>query len=188
MNKKKLAPILADMHTHLNEKKLKPKDYWVGVKKRKLAVVAITEHSYCKPKEAYLKLKNTQPPGILLIPGMEAKTSAGDLLIYGENEELYNLPQLQQKNAPIKKVLQIIKENNLTASFAHPYGYKLDSVCVVLGESQTLKLIQEYGVGTEYYNGMLASANELMFGRSWVKKVYNLFNFVNTNRATHALR
>jgi hypothetical protein len=84
--------------------------------------------------------------------------------------------------------LELIKENHLTASFAHPFGYKLDSAAVVLGTKETLKLIHTYGAGAEYYNGMLASANELMFGRNWVKKVYNALNFVDKNRATHALR
>ncbi|MCX6804363.1 MAG: hypothetical protein NTY48_07415, partial [Candidatus Diapherotrites archaeon] len=95
------TPILADLHTHLNEKKIEPKEWWDAVKKRKLSVVAITEHSYYEPREAYLKLKATQPKGILLIPGVEAKTSAGDLLCYGENESIYDIEEILKKGINI---------------------------------------------------------------------------------------
>jgi predicted metal-dependent phosphoesterase TrpH len=97
----KKTPILADLHTHLNEKKTKAKDYWKFVKQKKLKVIAITEHSNYKPREAYLKLKAIQPKGIILIPGMEAKTSAGDLLLYGTDESIYDIKELQKMNVKI---------------------------------------------------------------------------------------
>jgi len=179
--------VLADLHTHLNEKKVKPKDYWAAVKKRKLSIIAITEHSYYKPQEAYQKLKAIQPAGIILIPGMEAKTSAGDLLIYGEDERVYS-PVLMKRNVGIEKALKEVKRLGLTASFAHPYGFKLDSVCEVLKEKKAMELIKKYGAGVEYYNGMLASANQLLFDRKIVRKFYGLMDFLDHNRATTKLR
>jgi len=186
--KSKKTHYLADMHTHLNEKKIKPKDWWKAAKTRKLTVIAITEHSHCNPKDAYFKLKETQPKGIILIPGMEAKTTAGDLLLYGADESIYNLPKIQNQDIPIEEALRIAKENNLLISFAHPFGYKLDSVCEVVGEKKAKHLIKKYKTGTEYYNGMLASANELLFGRGFIKKFYGVLSFVEKNRATNALR
>lgn len=188
MSSTKKTPILADLHTHLNEKRIKPQNWWRAVEDKNLSIVAITEHSNYKPKEAYLKLKYTQPEGIILIPGMEARTTAGDLLIYGTDETLYDISDLLKKDIPIKKALAIVKENNLVASFAHPHGYKMDSTCEVIGEKETIRLIKKYKVGTEYYNGMLASANELLFGRNWVKNFYKVLSFVDANRATHALK
>jgi len=179
--------ILADMHTHLNEKKIKPKDWWNAVLEKKLSIIAITEHAEYKPETAYRKLKAIQPKEIILIPGMEAKTSAGHLLIYGKNDEIYKLKKLQKINVKIEDALKIIKENNLTASFAHPYGYKTDSTCLVIGEKKTKKLLKKFHTGTEYYNGMLGSANGLMFGSVWVKRFYTLFNFLDSNRATRIL-
>ncbi len=179
--------ILADLHTHLNEKKIKPTDWWNAAKEKKLSVIAITEHSNYKPKEAYLKLKETKPEGIILIAGMEARTSAGDLLIFCENERLYDILELQKKEVNIKKALTIAKENNLVVSFPHPYGYKSDSACEVIGEEKTKQLMKEFGTGIEYYNGMLASANELLFGRKFTKGIFGAFNFVQKNKATKAL-
>jgi hypothetical protein len=179
--------ILADMHTHLNEKKIKPKDYWNSVIEKNLSVIAITEHAEYKPQTAYKKLKATQPKGIILIPGMEAKTTAGHLLVYGKDENIYKIKKLQKINVKIEEALKVVKENNLLASFAHPYGYKSDSTCLILGEEKTKKLIKKFHTGTEYYNGMLGSANGLIFGSVWVKRFYTLFNFLDKNRATRIL-
>jgi hypothetical protein len=179
--------ILADLHTHLNEKKIKPLNWWNAVKDKKLSIVAITEHSNYKPKEAYLKLKETQPEGIMLIAGMEARTSAGDLLIFCENERIYDILELQEKEVNIEKALLIAKENNLLLSFPHPFGYKSDSACEVIGEEKTKQLMKKFNVGVEYYNGMLASANELLFGRKFSKGIYKALDFVGKNKATKAL-
>ena len=179
--------VLADLHTHLNEKKIKPLAWWNAAKEKKLSIIAITEHSNYKPKEAYLKLKEIQPEGIMLIAGMEAKTSAGDLLLFCENERLYDILGLQKKEVNIEKALTIANENNLLVSFPHPYGYKADSACEVLGEEKTKELMKKFNTGVEYYNGMLASANELLFGRKFVKGIYNALEVVGKNKATKAL-
>jgi histidinol phosphatase-like PHP family hydrolase len=180
--------ILADLHTHLNEKKINPEAWWNAAKEKKLSVIAITEHSNYKPKEAYLKLKNTKPEEIMLIAGMEAKTNAGDLLLFCENEKIYDVLELQKKEVNIEKALKLAKENNLVASFPHPYGYKLDSVCEVMGEEKTKQLIKKFNIGIEYYNGMLASANELLFGRKFTNGLFKALSFVEENKATKALR
>ncbi len=180
--------ILADLHTHLNEKKIDPKEWWAAVKQKKLSIIAITEHSYYSPKEAYLKLKKIQPKGILLIPGVEAKTSAGDLLIYGEDESIYDTEDIFEKGVNVDKALTAVKKHNLLASFAHPHGFKLDSICEALGEKEALKLVKKYQTGAEYYNGMLASANQLLFGRKIIKKFYGLLDFMDHNRATSGLK
>lgn len=184
----KKTPVLADLHTHLNEKGIEPKEWWRGVKKKKLSVVAITEHSYCEPKEAYLKLKAVQPKGIMLIAGVEAKTSAGDLLVYGADERIYDVEEIMEKGVNVEKALNAIKKYGLLASFAHPYGFKLDSVCEALGEKKAINLIKKYKTGAEYYNGMLGSANQLLFGRKWVKRFFALLEFMDKNKATSKLR
>jgi len=108
--------------------------------------------------------------------------------LFGEDETIYYLPKIQQMNVPIEEALKVAVENNLLISFPHPFGYKYDSACEVIGEKETKRLIKKYNTGTEYYNGMLASANELVFGRKWVKGVYKALEFVGENRATSALR
>ncbi len=178
---------LVDLHTHLNEKKIKPKDWWKAVQEKKLCSVAITEHVEYNPALAYKKLKLIQPEGIILLPGMEAKTTAGHLLIYGKDDSLYKIPKLQKINLPIQDALKIIKKNDLMASFAHPYGYKTDSTCLILGENETKKLLKKYKIGTEYYNGMLGSANGLVFGSKWLKGFYTLFSIIDKSKATRIL-
>lgn len=180
--------ILADLHTHLNEKKIKPENWWKAAKEKKLSVIAITEHSNYKPKEAYLKLRAIKPKEIILIAGMEAKTSAGDLLIFAENEKLYEVMELQKKEVNIEKALKIVKENNFVASFPHPYGYKYDSACEVIGEEKTKDLMKKFNLGIEYYNGMLGSANELLFGRKFTGGLFKALNFVEKNKATNVLK
>jgi hypothetical protein len=180
--------ILADMHTHLNEKKINPKDWWKEVIKKKLSIIAITEHVEYNPKDAYQKLKESKPKKIILIPGMEAKTTAGHLLIYGTSEKVYDIPKLQKVNIPIEEALIIIKENNLVAGFAHPYGYKTDSAINQLGEKEAKRLMKKYSIGSEYYNGMLGSANGFVFGTEWVKKLYNFFDFMEKNKASKRIK
>lgn len=119
---------------------------------------------------------------------MEANTTAGHLLIYGKNEKLYDLKELQQINVPIETALKIIKKENLMASFAHPYGYKTDSTCSIIGEKKSIELLKKYEIGSEYYNGMLGSANDFIFGTQWVKKLYNFFDFVSKNKIGKKIR
>ncbi|MFA5357604.1 MAG: PHP-associated domain-containing protein [archaeon] len=185
------APILADMHTHLLEKRVSPKKWWKLVKARKLSVVAITEHGEKKPKKAYLKLLKARPKqmrNMLLIPGMEAKTNAGHVLVYGQDASIYEIKKLQEKNVPLKKVLEIAKCNNLTVSLSHPYGYKLDSACEIIGEKKVKQLLARNMIGIEYYNGMLGSANDFIFRTEWVRKLYNFFDFAEKNRVAKKLR
>lgn len=181
-------PILADLHNHLHEKNIEPKDWWNAAKKRKLAVIAITEHYCYRPKEAYLRLKAIQPKGIILIPGVEAKTSVGDLLVYGTDEKVYSSKELLKEGIDVEKALEIVKKNNLVASFAHPYGFKTDSIAEVMGEEQARKLVDKYRVGAEYYNGLLGSANQLLFGKKIPRKFYSLLDFFDKNRVTSRLR
>ena len=180
-------PILADLHTHLNEKRVNPKKWWAAVKRKKLSVIAITEHSYYKPKEAYLKLKSFQPKGILLVPGVEVKTTAGDLLIYGEDESIYEIKEFNEKIVKIDKALKAVKKHNFLASFAHPYGFEKDSVCWTIGEKRGLELAKKFNLGAEYYNGMIGAANQLLFGKKITKKFYNLLEFIDKNHATKKL-
>ena len=175
--------IIADMHTHLNEKNIDPNDWWAAVKKRKLSVIAITEHAEYTPGTAYQKLLPLKPENVILIPGMEANTTAGHLLIYGTDSTLYNVPDIQTIKVPFEKALSRINEYGLTASFAHPYGYKDDSICSILGEKKARQTIKKYKVGSEYYNGMLGSANNFIFGAQWVKKLYNFFDFMSKSNA-----
>ena len=179
--------ILADLHTHLNEKKVDPEKWWEAVTKKKLSVIAITEHVEYDPKSAYEKLVEIKPKNILLIPGMECKTSAGHLLVFGKDKSIYDIPNLQKININIEKALQIVNENNLIASFAHPYGYKGDSTTNQLGEKESKRIMKKYKVGSEYYNGMLGSANGFIFGTQWVKKLYNFFDFVSKSKKAKKL-
>ncbi|MDD3083509.1 MAG: hypothetical protein PHP82_00615, partial [Candidatus ainarchaeum sp.] len=173
---------LVDLHTHLNEKKIDPVEWWDSVKEKRLCAIAITEHAEFDPKLAYEKVLKIKPKNIILIPGMEANTTAGHLLIFGKDEKIYNLKELQKINIPIEKALEVIKKNNLTASFAHPFGYKTDSTCSIIGEKKSIELIKKYKIGLEYYNGMLGSANNFIFGTQWVKKLYNFFDFASKNK------
>ena len=174
--------ILVDLHTHLNEKQVDPKKWWEAAINKKLSVIAITEHVEYNPQSAYEKLIEKKPKNIILIPGMECKTSAGHLLVFGKDQSIYEIKDLQKININIEKALTIVNENNLVASFAHPYGYKGDSATNQLGEKETKRIMKKYKIGSEYYNGMLGSANGFIFGTQWVKKLYNFFDFISKSK------
>jgi len=180
--------ILVDLHTHLNEKKIDPEKWWKAVVNKKLSVIAITEHVEHNPQDAYEKLFQIKPKNIILIPGMECKTSAGHLLVFGGDKSVYDIKDLQKVNINIEKALTIVNENNLVASFAHPYGYKGDSTTNQLGEKESKRIMKKYKIGSEYYNGMLGSANGFIFGTQWVKKLYNFFDFVSKSKNAKKLR
>jgi len=184
----KNKPVLADLHTHLNEKKVKPEQWWKSAREKNLSVIAITEHSYFNPKEAYLKLKQTKPKEIILIPGVESKTSAGDVLFYGTDERIYEIKEIMKKDVNIEEALSAAKKNNLAIVFAHPYGYKYDSICEVIGEKKAKQLMKKYSAGVEYYNGMLGSATELVFGKHWIKNIYHALEYADKNKAITTLR
>ena len=180
--------ILVDLHTHLNEKKIDPEKWWEATQEKKLSVIAITEHVEYDPKDAYQKLVKVKPKNIILIPGMECKTTAGHLLVFGSDISVYDIPELQKVNVNIERALKIVNENNLVASFAHPYGYKNDSTTNQLGERESKRIMKKYGVGSEYYNGMLGSANGFIFGTQWVKKLYNFFDFMSKSEKAKKLK
>lgn len=189
MTKRKTKkPVLADMHAHLLEKRVSPKKWWAAAKKRGLSAVAITEHAWIKPHKAYLKLLKQKPGGIILVPGIEAKTSIGHVLVYGQDARIYKIKKLREKNVPIKKVLEIAKENGFTVSLSHPYGYKPDSACGTIGEKKVKQLLRRNNIGIEYYNGILGSANDFIFRTEWVRKLYNFFDFTEKNRVAKKLR
>lgn len=177
-----MSKVLVDLHTHLFEKNISPAKWWKAVMEKKLSAIAITEHVEFNPKKAYEKLLEKKPKNILLIPGFEAKTTAGHLLVFGEDITIYDNKKLLEINVPIEEALEEIKKNKLTASFAHPYGYKTDSCTELIGKDKSLKLIKKYNLGTEYYNGMLGSANNFVFGSQWIKKLYNFFDFASKNK------
>ena len=119
--------ISADLHTHLVEKKTKPKNFWSYAKKKNLQAVAITEHVECNAKKAYYSLGEIKPKNILLIPGLELNAEIGHIVAMKETPEIYDIEELFQINLSIKNLRKIAKKENLLLSIAHPYGFDLDS-------------------------------------------------------------
>ena len=100
-----------DLHTHLLEKKIKPKEYWQNVLAKKIDVVGITEHAEFRPQKAFEMLLETKPKNVLLIPGIELNSSIGHTLVYGKN--VFDFPEFLEKGIEIKKVIETAKKNGL---------------------------------------------------------------------------
>ena len=62
--------ITLDMHTHLLEKRVKPKDYWNRVNELGLDAITISEHSELEPEKSYRLLLRERKGSAVLIPGM----------------------------------------------------------------------------------------------------------------------
>lgn len=180
--------ISLDLHTHLNERNIKPKHYWEAVLEKGLNAVAITEHAECNPKSAYEKLLATKPDGIVLIPGIELNTSAGHVLAYGKNEKIFGVKELLKKGIHIKRVLELARQNDLLLSFAHPWGFSHDSAYYKLGLKKVTKMIREQGVGIEVFNGMIWQLSEFVYTSDWIRKPINFFDFLEKNIVSRKVR
>ncbi len=180
--------ISVDLHTHLNERRIKPKHYWTAVLEKGLNAVAITEHVECKPKSAFEKLLATKPDDVVLIPGMELNTSAGHVLAYGKDESIFGISELLKKGIHIKRVLELSKQNDFLVSFAHPWGFSHDSAYYKLGLKKLTKTIREHGAGVEVFNGMIWQLGEFVYSSDWIRKPINFFDFLERNSVSRKIR
>ena len=180
--------ISLDLHTHLNERKIKPKHYWEAVLQRGLDAVAITEHVDKKPRLAFEKLEATKPNGIVLVPGMELNTSAGHVLAFGKNAKIYEVPELLKKDLHIKRAIELARQNDLLLSFSHPWGFSQDSAYYKLGLKKLTRIIREQGVGVEVFNGMIWQLSEFVYSSDWIRKPINFFDFLEKNLVSRKIR
>ncbi|MBN1941549.1 MAG: PHP domain-containing protein [Candidatus Diapherotrites archaeon] len=178
----------ADLHTHLLEKNTKPEDYWKYAKKRKLDAIAMTEHAEFRPEKAFEIAKKTKPKNILLIPGIELNTDIGHVLVYAENERVFQIPELRKKGIEIEKVIEIGKENKLLVSIAHPWGFSHDSAAYIFGEKKLEKLVEENSIGVEAFNGMIGQLAYFVYNSKWVSRPRNFFEKLETNKIAKKIR
>lgn len=173
--------ITIDLHTHLNEKNVRPEDYWKRVQEIKLDAVAITEHNCFNPKDAFEKLNKTKPENVLLIPGMELFTSLGHAIVYAKDASIYKEIEFLETKVDIERVLEIVKEKKFYLSFAHPFGYDHDSVCFLAGTSAAKKLITKHQTGVEIYNGLVSQLSNFLYDSKWITKPFNFLSFIEKN-------
>jgi len=176
-------PILTiDLHSHLLEKGVNPRNYWKAVKARKLDAVAITEHVNEKPEKAYSMLLEEKPRGIALIPGIEMNTEIGHVVGFGKTPEIYSQGKLFKKGISINKVLGIAESQGMLLSIAHPWGLSYDSAAYIMGEKKLFELVEKERIGVEAYNGMFGSVGSFFYASNWVKKPMNFFDFLEKSR------
>lgn len=173
-----------DLHTHLHEKGVKPKDYWKRVKEMGLDAVAITEHPQFEPRDAFEKLLELKPKDVLLIPGSELNSEFGHLLCYGKKKDFYDQSELFKKGVAVETVLDIAKRKGYIASISHPWGFDYDSFGFNIGFKKLEELVLSKNIGVETYNGMLGNLSQFIFDTNWVVKPVNFFNFLEKNRLT----
>lgn len=182
-------PVLTiDLHTHLLEMGVKPKDYWKAVKERGLDAVAITEHVEENPVLAYYKLAGKKPKGILLIPGMELNTSIGHVVALGSSPKIYEEPEFLKVGLGIGRALKLAKKHGVLLSISHPWGFSHDSASYLMGERRLEKFVEESGIGVETFNGMIGHIENFVFGTNWVKRPLNFFDFLEKNRVAKKTR
>ena len=133
---------MLDMHVHSLEKDMDAKDIWETVEARKLDAIASTEHADANPKEAFERCLEGKPDDKIVIPGAELNTSAGHILVYGKNEELYEIDGLFGDKVPIETVLDMADKERLYLCVAHPWGFSVDSAAYRLGEPKLKRLVE----------------------------------------------
>ncbi len=183
-----MSVLTIDLHTHLLEMGVKPKDFWKAARERGLDAVAITEHVEEDPVLAYYKLVGEKPKGILLIPGMELNTSIGHVIALGSSPKIYEEPGFLKVGLGIEKALKLAKKHGVLLSVAHPWGFGHDSASYIIGEKRLEKFVEENRIGVETFNGMIGHIENLVFGTNWVKRPLNFFDFLEKNRIAKKTR
>lgn len=177
----------ADLHTHAIEKDTKASAYWKRVLEIGLDAVAITEHAEHNPKEAYERIAAEKPEGVLLIPGIELKTSIGHVIAYGKDEGIYEIPELLEIGLPIERAIEIAKENGLLLSIAHPWGFSHDSAAYLIGRKKLEQIVERNYIGVETYDGMIGSLYRYVMESGWIKKPLKFFSFLERNRVARRI-
>jgi len=177
-----MALLTIDFHTHLLEKGVFAASYWKAVKSNKLNAVAITEHADESPEKAYRLLLEKKPKNVLLLPGLELNTSAGHVLAFAKNDDIYRIESLFKKNLPIKNAIKTAEAEELLLSIAHPWGLSYDSAAYLLGEKKLLALVEKEKIGVEAFNGMFGNVGSFFYATNWVKKPINFFDFLEKSR------
>jgi len=180
--------ITFDLHTHLNEKRVKPRKYWEMVAARRLDAVAITEHANFRPELAYEKVAESKPRNAILIPGMELNTSIGHVVAYCKDRNIYGVKKLFEKNIDIFEAIDAAKSNEIMLSIAHPWGISYDSAAFLYGEKNLHELVRKNDVGVEIYNGMIGNLSNFIYDTNWIKKPINFFEFIEKNRVARKMR
>lgn len=171
-----------DLHTHRNEMKVPPREYWGQAERIGIDAIAITEHAHISPREAFEALYPLTPEQKVLIPGAELNTMHGHVLVYAKTPELYEVKELFQKDVSIEKVLEIAKENGFLLTIPHPWGFNYDSFGYNMGIEKLEQLVMGNEIGVEAYNGMIGHLSNFVYGSGIVKKPVNFLDFLEKNR------
>ena len=174
--------ITLDMHTHLLEKKVKPRDYWNKVNELGLDAITISEHSELEPGKSYKLLLREKKGDAVLIPGMEVNSDKGHVVAYAEDARIYEINVLKKNPVPIAELIDIAKENNLLLSIAHPWGFDYDSLGLTMGTNKVEGLIRREFIGVEIYNGMVGYLCNFIYDSEWIRKPVNFLDFLDRNR------
>jgi len=177
-----------DLHTHLNEKKYKARDYWKQVVGIGLDGVAITEHADFRPKEAYEEIFNEKPEDKLLIAGIEINSDKGHVLAYSHSPEIYEIEEFLKKDVPIEDVIKAGRENNVMVCLSHPMGFSKDSVGFFLNMAEVEELIRKEKLGVEVYNGMIGHLSNFVYDSAWIRKPRNFLAFLEKNIVARKMR
>ncbi len=173
-----------DLHTHLLEKNQRPEKIWLRAGEVGLDGIAITEHADVGAAEAYSRLRECKPRGMLLIPGIEINTGKGHVLAYSKSPEIYEIAEFLEEKVPLEQVMKIAKEEKILLSISHPWGFNYDSAGFLLGDEEVGKLVRKGGIGVEMYNGIVGQVQDFVAGSGLIKRPRNFFDFLSKNRVT----
>jgi len=173
-----------DLHTHLLEKKQRPEKLWLRAEEVGLDGIAITEHADVGAAEAYSRMRECKPRGMLLIPGIEINSDMGHVLAYSESPEIYEIAELLEEKVPLERLLEISGEENILLSISHPWGFNYDSFGFLMGDEDLGRLVRKGGIGVEMYNGIVGQVQDFVAGSGLIKRPRNFFEFLGNNRVT----
>lgn len=176
--------ILAEMHTHIFERNVKPEQYWKFAKQANLNVICVTEHNEYNPKRSFDLVNAKKPENILLVPGMELNTSIGHVLIYSPTPALYDNEKLLEDKVSMDYCLNYARKNNCLLVIAHPFGFNHDSAYYLAGMESLRHYCKHNGVGIEAYNGLVGKVSEIALESNWVKQPLKFFGWLEKNKVT----
>lgn len=179
--------ITFDLHSHVIERRVKGTDYWKEAEKRKIQVMAMTEHAHFWPEKAFEIVAKYKPKNKILIPGIELNTNIGHVLCYSPSKKIYQEKKWLEYGLPIEEAAQLAEKHGCALSCAHPWGFQYDSAAFLIGPKKLTKLVKRHELGIEAYNGMVGHLSDIIFESGWVRRPVNFLDFLEKNKVTRKI-
>ncbi|KSW12690.1 histidinol phosphatase [Pyrodictium occultum] len=107
----------ADMHVHttVSDGRNSPEEVLIAAVEKELDVIAVTDHDTFEGGLRALRAARSMSLDLVVVPGAEVRTTAGDVLVYCSDEPLERIPR-----DPLE-LADVAHDNGCLVAPAHPF-------------------------------------------------------------------